>query len=455
MSYDKAIDYLYGLQKHGIKLGLANISTIAEVLGQPQRAFYCVHVAGTNGKGSTSAMIASIIRANGLKTGLFTSPHLVRFTERIRVDGVEITEEEVVSLTREIREALRSEQGLRVTFFEFVTAMAFLHFKSQGVQWVVLETGMGGRYDATNIITPQLTIITSISEDHKEFLGNSIADIAAEKAGIIKPAVEVITACRDEIALEVLKAAAREKVSDIDVYGTDFDVSSVRAGVDGTTLDYHGHGTYRRMEVPLVGAHQAENAACAIRAWEVLSRKGHLAGDEGILRRALKGVAWPGRCEMTSFDGVPVLLDGAHNPDAMRQLAATLRDVFLNPKDQKPPFLRIILIIGTMSDKDKDNIIVPILPVAHTVIFTSANYPRAERAERLLAIAQAMLPEMNGAFHSTDSVRDALALARTLYQAGDLVVVTGSFYTVGDAREVIGGEVVSLKSLTESTGKQK
>ncbi|MBF0539784.1 MAG: bifunctional folylpolyglutamate synthase/dihydrofolate synthase, partial [Nitrospirae bacterium] len=160
MSYNKAIDYLYGLQKHGIKLGLTNISTVAEVLGQPQRAFHCVHVAGTNGKGSTSAMIANIIGAEGFRTGLFTSPHLVRFTERIRIDGVEITEQEVVSLTEEIREALKNEQGeqgLRITFFEFVTALAFLHFQRQGVQWVVFETGMGGRYDATNIITPQLT----------------------------------------------------------------------------------------------------------------------------------------------------------------------------------------------------------------------------------------------------------------------------------------------------------
>ncbi|KJU85615.1 bifunctional folylpolyglutamate synthase/ dihydrofolate synthase [Candidatus Magnetobacterium bavaricum] len=248
----------------------------------------------------------------------------------------------------------------------------------------------------------------------------------------------------------MLKTAARKNLSAIDVYGADFGVSSVRVGVDGTTIDYQGHGTYKDLTIPLVGAHQAENAACAIRAWEVLSRKGHLAGDEGTLRRALKGVAWPGRCEMTSFNGMPVLLDGAHNPDAMRHLAVTLRDVFLNPKDQKPPFLRVILIIGTMSDKDKDNIIAPILPVAHTVIFTSANYPRAERAECLLAIAKAMLPEMKVVFHTTDSLRDALALARTLHQAGDLVVVTGSFYTVGDAREVIGGEVVYLKSLTES-----
>ncbi|MBF0608766.1 MAG: folylpolyglutamate synthase/dihydrofolate synthase family protein [Candidatus Magnetobacterium sp. LHC-1] len=453
MSYDKAIGYLYGLQKYGIKLGLANISTVAEVLGQPQQAFYSVHVAGTNGKGSTSAMIAAILGAEGFKTGLFTSPHLVRFTERIRVDGVEISEAEVVSLTQEIREALSEHHQIRITFFEFVTAMAFVYFKRQGVRWVVFETGMGGRYDATNIITPQLTVITSISEDHKEFLGNSIAEIAAEKAGIIKPGVNVITTCRDEVALGVITAVAENHSSTLDVYGRDFDVSDVRVGVDGTTLDYHGHGTCRGVEVPLVGAHQAENAACAIRAWEVLSRKGHLVGDGGTLRRALNGVVWPGRCEMTSFAGVPVLLDGAHNPDAMRHLAATLKDVFLTPQG-KAPFLRIILIIGTMADKDKGNIIAPILPVAHTVIFTSANYPRAERAGHLLAIAQAMLPQMKGAFHTTDSLQDALALARTLHQAGDLVVVTGSFYTVGDAREVIGGEVVSLKSLTESTGKR-
>ncbi|MBF0345485.1 MAG: bifunctional folylpolyglutamate synthase/dihydrofolate synthase [Nitrospirae bacterium] len=451
VNYSKAIDYLYGLQKHGIKLGLSNITTIAELLGHPQKAYHSVHVAGTNGKGSTSAMIAAIVRANGFKTGLFTSPHLVRFTERIRIDGIEITEDEVVTLTEEIQEALSENKALQPTFFEFVTVMAFLHFKRQGVQWVVFETGMGGRYDATNIIAPDLTIITSISEDHKEFLGQTITEIASEKAGIIKDTVEVITTCRDEFALEVIKSAAVKCHSPLDVYGTDFSVSSVKLDVDGTTFDYAGGCIFSDLHIPLIGAHQAENASCAIRAWEILTWKGHLAVGEDALQQALKGVQWPGRCELGKYKGLPVLLDGAHNPAAMQRLSTALRDVFLNLAS-KASFSRVVLIVGTMSDKDKENIITPILSVASKVIFTSANYTRAERPEILADIARGLLPAMQEAFYLTHSLREALSLAESLYQQGDLIVVTGSFYTVGDAKEVMGQEVVSLKNLTESLG---
>ncbi|HBR21084.1 MAG TPA: bifunctional folylpolyglutamate synthase/dihydrofolate synthase, partial [Nitrospiraceae bacterium] len=192
MGYAAAINYLYGLQKHGIKLGLDNTAKLLFLSGNPQNYFSSVHIAGTNGKGSTSAIIASILQTAGVRTGLFTSPHLVSFTERIRVNNEEIREDEVIELTEEIRSTIEGSE-LNPTFFEFVTVMGFLYFKRKNIDWAAVETGMGGRLDATNVLTPEVSVITNISYDHKDFLGNTISEIAEEKAGIIKKGVPVIT----------------------------------------------------------------------------------------------------------------------------------------------------------------------------------------------------------------------------------------------------------------------
>ena len=223
MGYAAAIDYLYGLQKHGIKLGLDNTVKLLSLFNNPQEKFYSIHIAGTNGKGSTSAMIASIFQTAGFKTGLFTSPHLVSFTERIRVNNEEITESDVVSLAEEIRFKIQDSRfKLNPTFFEFVTVMGLLYFKRKNIDWAVVETGMGGRLDATNVLLPEASVITSINYDHSEFLGNTISAIAEEKAGIIKDGVPVITSAQEPSVMDAIKKKTEEKNAGLFIYGRDF-----------------------------------------------------------------------------------------------------------------------------------------------------------------------------------------------------------------------------------------
>lgn len=259
MSYIGAINYLYGLQKYGIKLGLEKTGIILSQLGNPHKDFLSIHVAGTNGKGSVSAMIASVLMAHGFKVGLFTSPHLVSFTERIRINNKHISESDVVSLTEEIKSKISNikSQIPEPTFFEFVTAMAFLYFSANSVDWAVIETGMGGRLDATNIITPEVSVITKISYDHKEFLGETLTDIAYEKAGIIKSKIPVVSAHQEKEAGEVIAATAKEKSSSLFTYGKDFNGRLRSSGIEGITFDYFDDScTITDLYTPLAGDHQ-------------------------------------------------------------------------------------------------------------------------------------------------------------------------------------------------------
>ncbi|MEK7225637.1 MAG: Mur ligase family protein, partial [Bacteroidota bacterium] len=296
MSYNDTIDYLFGLQKHGIKLGLDNTVKLLSCFGNPQTSFKSVHVAGTNGKGSTSAMIASILQSAGFKVGLFTSPHLVSFTERIRINNEQISESEVVSLAEEIRGRIQKEHRtqntpsltlpprgggrgggdasqLNPTFFEVVTAMGFIYFKRKNVDWAVIETGMGGRLDATNVLMPEATVITSIGYDHKEFLGNTISDIAGEKAGIIKKQVPVIASSQEPVVMDIIGKKAREKDSDIFVYGRDFTAKVKHEDINGSVFDYQGDIFFEDIKVSLPGAHQVLNASLALKTSTALIKR--------------------------------------------------------------------------------------------------------------------------------------------------------------------------------------
>jgi len=469
--YRDTVGYLYGLQKYGIKFGLDNTIRLLSLLGDPQRSFRSIHIAGTNGKGSTSAMIASILRAAGLRVGLFTSPHLVSFTERIRVDGVEIQESEVVALTEEIREAMGSVNEvtekskilcgtggadsprpvLTPTFFEFVTAMAFLHFKRRGVGWGVVETGMGGRLDATNVITPAVSVITDISLDHKEFLGQTLKEVAAEKAGIIKEGVPVVSAKQEAEAGEVLWGTARERRSHLFIYERDFRGIPRSQGIGGITFDYIDDScVIRDLHIPLAGDHQLSNACLAIKASLIalggldvlytmrsgVKRDPSLMGspgNQGFLRALREGLAltkWPGRLELIRDAGMPdVLIDGAHNPAASRVLADSLKRYFL------PSYEQIILILGIMSDKDIEGIMRPLLPIASRVIVTAPDYERAAPPSRLAECARFLGYDTEIA----GSVKEALRMAvKTATGDSALVVITGSFYTIGEAKMHLG-----------------
>jgi dihydrofolate synthase/folylpolyglutamate synthase len=440
MGYAGAIDYLFGLQKHGIKLGLDNTVKLLSLFNNPQKKFHSIHVAGTNGKGSTSAMIASILPAAGFRTGLFTSPHLVSFTERIRVNNEEITEEEVVELTEEIRSTIEGSE-LNPTFFEFVTVIAFLYFKRKNVEWAVVETGMGGRLDATNVLLPEASVITSINYDHSEFLGNTIAEIAEEKAGIIKDGVPVITSAQEPSVMDAIKKKAGEKNAGLFIYGRDFAAAIKAEDTNGSVFNYNGDSSFGDLVIALPGRHQVLNAALALKTIEAISLKplpdtSRLTPD--TIRAGLGNIKWQGRLELVSKEPL-ILIDGAHNPSAAKILADALKEIFFKK------YRRIILIAGIMSDKDVRGIMAPLLPLAVEIILTAPAYERAASPDVLSGHALSL----GFSCRKTYCVADAIAMASELYREGDLIVITGSFYTIGEAKEILGEKSV-LGSLRET-----
>lgn len=429
MSYQGTIEYLYGLQKFGMKFGLDNISRLLSAADNPHESFRAVHVAGTNGKGSTSSMIESILRTAGMRTGLFTSPHLVNFTERIRINGEEIAEGEVIAFAEEVRGIAGKMEDISPTFFEVVTAMAFLFFKRMGIDWAVVETGLGGRLDATGVIRPEVSVITSIGLDHREFLGNTLGEVAREKAGIIKENVPLVSSAQPAEVTEVLARRAAEMKAEFFQYPLDFSSEMVSEALDGICFNYHGSRDYRELKVPLAGEYQMMNASVAVKTVEVLSEKYPALNCD--VKGGLERVRWPGRLELIR-KAPPILIDGAHNPDAARALAAYLA------KTLAARYRRIILVIGIMGDKDIKGILRPLLPLASETIFTAPSYGRAASAEILASHASSLgYPSKE-----TGSVAEALTLAEDLCSAGDIIVVTGSFYTIGEAREILGSRGV-------------
>ncbi|MDA8431917.1 MAG: bifunctional folylpolyglutamate synthase/dihydrofolate synthase [Nitrospiraceae bacterium] len=429
MSYERTIEYLYGLQQYGMKFGLDNIRTLMSVFGCPQHSFRTVHVAGTNGKGSTSAMIESVLRTAGVRTGLFTSPHLISFTERIRIDGQEIAEEEVISLAERVREAAGRIEDFSPTFFEVVTAMAFLHFRDRKVEWAVVETGLGGRLDATNVIAPEVSVITRIGLDHCDFLGRTLREIAGEKAGIVKPGVPVVSAAQDAEAAEVIARKAEETGSGLFAFGREFTAELASESLEGITFHYSGARRHRRLAVPLAGDFQAMNASLAVKTVEVVS--GGFPGRQLDVRKGLAGVRWPGRLELVR-DDPPVLIDAAHNPQAAAVLAENLKKIALSA------YGKIILVMGAMGDKDIEGLIGPLLPLASEILFCAPAYGRAAPPERLAAAAA----KAGYASIVAPGVAEAIVKAEELRHSGELIVITGSFYTIGEAKEYLGSKGV-------------
>jgi dihydrofolate synthase/folylpolyglutamate synthase len=424
MSYKGTIEYLYGLQKYGMKFGLDNISKLLSAAGNPQESFRAVHVAGTNGKGSTSSMTESILRTGGVRTGLFTSPHLVSFTERIRINGEEIAEGDVIALAEEVRGTAEKMDDFSPTFFEVVTAMAFLHFRRMKVDWAVVETGLGGRLDATNIVTPEVSVIATIGFDHREFLGRTLREIAGEKAGIIKEKVPVVSSAQTPEAAAVLARTAEERGARLFMYPADFSSETVSETFEGVRFDYHGGADYAGLDLPLAGGYQAVNASVAVKTIEVISEKyTDLRCD---VREGLSRVRWPGRLELIRKDP-PVLIDGAHNPDAARALSLYLGTMCA------ARYRRVLLIAGIMGDKDIEGILAHLLPHASETIFTAPSYGRAAPAGVLASHASSL----GYSSRQTRTVAEALALAEDIYLPGDIIVVTGSFYTIGEAREIL------------------
>ncbi len=449
MNYPEAINYLYGLQKYGIKLGLERTKIILSALGSPQDKFRSVHIAGTNGKGSVSAMTASILKSHGFKVGLFTSPHLVSFTERIAINGVQITEAEVVRLTEEIMAVIASLDTETFTFFEFVTAMAFLYFSRSEIDWGVIEVGMGGRLDCTNVIIPEASVITRISYDHKEFLGDTLTQIAGEKAGIIKKGVPVIASSQEKEVEDVIVKKALEQSSQLYLYGRDFNGILKKSDINGISFDYidtelkEMNLSSTSLHSPLAGEHQLINSCVAVKTAHVLLRNSTKDPIDNIFKSISKGLAatrWRGRLEIFSHDPL-IMIDGAHNPDAAEKLSLFLKSIISQYK--------IILVTGIMSDKDIYGILKPLLPLCSEIIFTSPNYGRAATPEYLKEFATKEGFQSKICPSVAEALRTAVEIAGSFKkkathseQRQPLILITGSFYTIGEAMEVLGEKAI-------------
>lgn len=431
--YDSTLNYLYGLQKHGIKLGLTNIKELMNMLGRPQDSFRSIHIAGTNGKGSTATAVSSILMKSGFRVGLFTSPHLVSFTERIMINDRRISESDVINIAHMLREKV-SGTDLNPTFFEIVTAMAFYYFSLNNVDWAVVETGMGGRLDATNVLHPEVTIITNIGLDHCEFLGNSISDITYEKAGIIKSGVPLVTASRNEDVIKQLSGIASERGSEIHIYNRDFSGSITDIDKKHISFNYEGHRNYSDLSAPVSGEYQLYNMCTAVRVCELLREKGLPISDTSM-KSGLQDINLEGRLEWVS-QTPPILIDCAHNPDAAKSLAVSIKSLC---KDKK-----IILIAGIMADKDISGILHQIAPLAVAVILTKAKCERAASPEKLKEamsdIYGSGADQQPSSVTATDTVSEALDLAKSLCSRGHIILVTGSFYTTGEVKEILGAD---------------
>jgi dihydrofolate synthase/folylpolyglutamate synthase len=395
-------------------LSLDRVNCLLDRLGRPDRAYRAIHIAGTKGKGSTAAMIEACLRAAGYRTGFYTSPHLHTFRERMRANNEYISREEFAQLVNELEPHLNAVEG--VTWFEIVTALAFMFFARSHIDIAVLEVGLGGRFDATNVVTPLVSVITSLSMDHMNLLGNTIEQIAFEKAGIIKRHVPVVSAPQVPEAMDVIRRVARMRGARLIVPHPPTPSPEIKQPISGEGEAQPGVRV--SPAVRLLGAHQLLNANVAIAALQVANERGLTISVEAI-RQGLATVNWPGRLEVLSHDPL-LVVDGAHNGDSAQKLAAALREVF--------HVARWTLIIGISADKDIAAILDGLLPVAERVIVTQASNSRAAKVETI------------GAQISDRGVEPALT--RTVTEAIDLalhdrspVIITGSLFTVADARE--------------------
>jgi len=433
MDYVEAIAYLHSLTDYETKrvrrytpeaFDLSRIERLLEAVGNPHRKFKSVHIAGTKGKGSTSAMIESVLQAAGYRTALYTSPHLHTFRERIRAGGEKIGRDEVVALVHELRPLVESMPEL--TTFEVITAMGFLHFARSDVEVGVIEVGLGGRLDATNVLTPEVAVITSISLDHTYLLGDTLGEIACEKGGIIKSGIPTVSAPQRAEAIQALESISRERDVDLVEICRDWDYEAGPADKEGQSF------TVRRITdggspldgeywIPLLGRHQLENAAAAVATLDLLRRQGFDI-SAGAVDRGLRGVRWPGRMEILSQDPL-VVVDCAHNPYSARTLRDALEEWF--------PGQSWVLVFGASADKDIAGMLEALIPISDYTIVTRADHPRAMAPIELADI----VADAGGGAEVSLNVRKSLDRALAMMDPNNGLLATGSIFLVADLRE--------------------
>lgn len=460
LSYKQALDFIHGLNRFGIKLGLHNITKLLELLGNPHKDMKIIHVAGTNGKGSTCAMIDSILRSAGFKVGLYTSPYLEVFNERMRINGENISNNDLARLTNKVREKviyMRENDLGSPTEFDVVTAIGFLYFKEQAVDFLVLEVGMGGRLDATNVVTPLVSVITPISLDHQQYLGSTLKDIAKEKCGILKPNIPVITGPQKPEAMaeieeqclslncsitKVMNTESKEAISQVITYVLK------KQSIDGSKFNLiNAIGKcYTDLEVALIGAHQVDNAAVAIGVIEKLASITDIVIPRDAFYKGLREVKWPGRLEVINQEPI-VLLDGGHNIAGIKTLKNEVNRFFKHK--------RKIVVVGILEDKAYRDMIKEIVSFANAIITTTPDSPRALSGDRLSQTVvdifdKAVLQQHNInatksnvtsneiiQVYNEEKIENAIKLAFSLADSEDIIIFCGSLYLIGHVRKLL------------------
>lgn len=417
MTYKQALNYLYGLQKYGVKFGLSKTSNLMKKMGNPHKGQNYIHIAGTNGKGSVSAMVESVLMKSGLKVGFYSSPHLVRFTERFRINRKEISKKKVVELTEEIKSIINPAEP--PTYFEATTAMAMAYFARENTDIAIMEVGMGGRLDATNIIKPLVSAITNISLEHQSFLGNTLVEIAGEKAGIIKKGVNTIAAATQPKVSGIFREICAERKAPFFQVGKDIRYRDSENG-----FNYYGlNRKIRNINLLLKGEFQHRNTTLAIGILELLEKKGYKFEDKNI-KNGVEETTWTGRIQVLSEKPL-IVVDGAHNPGAAQVLVKAVKNDF--------SYKRLILVLGVMMDKDISSIVKEIAGMADHVVCSSPEYFRSASPEEL----QRVVSKYSKKTEIIKSLPEAILKAGKIAKPDDMILITGSLFTVGEALTAI------------------
>ncbi len=422
MNYEESIDYLQGLTKFGVNLGLGRIRYLLTQLGSPERKVEYIHIGGTNGKGSTATMLATILQQSGMKVGLFTSPHLNSYLERIKINGREIPKEEIgeiLTLMKTYLDAMADEGMEHPTEFEVITALAFYYFAREKVDLAVVEVGLGGEIDSTNVILPRISIITNVALDHMDYLGPTVEDIARVKSGIIKAGKDVITAVDHPEAQRIIREQAREKGCSLWEYGEDFWVDPVSFSQEGTIFHCTVKNTlFPNLKISLLGQHQIINASLAVAAAVKLG-----AGSLAI-RKGLETSVWPCRLEIVRENPLMVI-DAAHNHQGMKVLVDSLEKYW--PKKKK------VLLLGILEDKEREKMVKEIVPLVEKAVITKPDSPRTGAWQKVVEFIRPYVKEVIVEENVCRAVDEAVQLAGNEY----MVLITGSIYMVAEARAYI------------------
>ncbi len=443
MNFKQAHDYLDSLQFHKIKLGLDAMQSFLTKVSRPEKGMQFVHIAGTNGKGSVSVNLVSILGHAGYKVGLFTSPHLSSVRERFRINEEYISEEKFAEIATRVRQVLGEDM---ITYFEFTTALALLWFAESNVDLVVLETGLGGRLDATNVIVPMVSVITNVSMDHEAYLGDNLKSISFEKAGIIKKGIPVVSGAANDISLEVIKERCQEEEAPLYLYGRDFNSLSETGNMWCWSSDHNNlrQKSYSGLRCGMKGDYQKSNSSLAIAVLQILQNNGFGCTEDDV-REGLAEVRWPGRLEHIvlgksdrkimeadkNADQIHYLIDGAHNPAGVESLVKTLSEDY--------SYNRLIVVWGAMEDKDLRFTVSLIGNMATIIVLTQ---PEGERAANPSQLLDVLPDDLKSRGHLIANVKDALLFAEEQAQSGDLIVVAGSLYLIGEVRSFLAGELV-------------